>query len=65
MNNSVKNGYGEIVGYRCWTCGNVFQSMWGETCNRCRKEEKQHEEMKSEIRRLTEALEALKPKELN
>jgi DNA-directed RNA polymerase subunit N (RpoN/RPB10) len=59
MNNSIKNGYGEIVGFRCWTCGDVFQSMWGETCNRCRKQEEQANKMQAEIRRLTNALKDL------
>jgi DNA-directed RNA polymerase subunit N (RpoN/RPB10) len=55
MNNSVKNGWGEVVGFRCWTCGDVFSSMWGETCNRCREQEK----MRNQIKELTAALKNL------
>ena len=37
MNNAVYRG-DQIIGYRCWQCGEIFQSMWGETCNGCRKQ---------------------------
>lgn len=60
MNNSVKNGYGEVVGFRCWTCGDVFQSMWGETCNRCRKQSDENKKLRAEVRALTEALKSNK-----
>lgn len=61
MNNSVKNGYGEIVGFLCWTCGNIFQSMWGEECNQCRKGKDENEKLRLEIRRLTNAIQSLNP----
>lgn len=56
MNNSVKDGYGNVVGFRCWRCGNVFQSMWGETCNGCRHQDEENEKLRAEIRRLTNTL---------
>lgn len=56
MNNSITNWQGEIVGFRCWRCGGVFQSMWGETCNGCRHQDEENKKLRAEIRRLTEAL---------
>lgn len=29
MNNSVKDAHGNVIGFRCFRCGGVFQSMWG------------------------------------
>lgn len=63
MNNSVKNGYGEVIGFRCWTCGGVFSSMWGETCNRCRVEESENAKLRNEVRELTKAIKELKNRE--
>jgi uncharacterized OB-fold protein len=60
MNNSVKDAYGEVIGFRCWTCGNVFESMWGETCNRCRAKKDETQKLRAEIRSLTEAIQNLK-----
>lgn len=49
--------YGDkIVGFRCSSCGGVFGSMWGETCNGCRNTERRHKEM-------IEAMLLLNPKE--
>jgi len=45
VNNSVLNAYGHVVGYRCFECGGVFQSMWGETCNGCREKERRHQDL--------------------
>lgn len=56
MNNSVKDGYGNVIGFRCYRCGNVFQSMWGETCNRCRHNDSENEKLRTEIKRLTEVI---------
>ena len=60
MNNSVKNGWGEIIGFRCWTCGGVFQSMWGETCNKCRKDSEENEKLRKEVAELTKAIKQLR-----
>lgn len=54
MNNAVYIG-GECVGYRCFTCGGIFQSMWDCTCNGCRAKERQHKELMQQLRELTEA----------
>ena len=56
MNNAVYNGRGECVGYRCFTCNKVFQSMWDCTCNGCRKKEEMHREQIKAIKELTDAL---------
>jgi len=40
MNNSVQNYRGETIGFRCWTCGEIRNRMWGTTCNSCRLEER-------------------------
>lgn len=58
MNNSVKDGYGNVIGFRCWRCGDVFQSMWGETCNRCRHQDMENQKLRDEIKKLTEQLTA-------
>lgn len=63
MNNSVKNGYGETVGFRCWTCGGVFQSMWGETCNKCRKDESENAKLRAELSKLTDTIKLLQIKQ--
>lgn len=65
MNNSVKNGYGEIVGFRCWTCGGVFQSMWGTTCNMCRERKDGLEAQLTEMRKANETLSMLLAEKLH
>jgi hypothetical protein len=35
FNNEVKDARGRSLGFRCFTCGNVYPSMWGEVCNLC------------------------------
>jgi hypothetical protein len=40
INNSVKNWYGETIGFRCFKCEGVFPSMWGSICNKCREQER-------------------------
>lgn len=36
---------GGCAGFRCYECGKVFQSMWGDTCNGCGEVERCHNEM--------------------
>lgn len=50
LNNDVYDGRGNLLGFRCFTCYEVFPSMWGETCNRCRDVERRHEEMLAAIK---------------
>ena len=50
FNNSVKDEWGELVGFRCFECGGIFQSMWGEICNGCREKERRHQEMLAAIK---------------
>jgi hypothetical protein len=53
FNNTVRDAYGEIEGFRCWECGNVFQYMWGDTCNGCREKERRHRELLEVAKRNT------------
>ncbi len=55
-NNSVTDGWGKVIGYRCLQCGDVVQSMWGTTCNSCRKDNDKHEELIKEIQDLKKQL---------
>lgn len=50
FNNSVQDARGRTVGFRCFECGDVFQSMWGEVCNGCRRKEERHQELLAAIR---------------
>ncbi|KKN49566.1 hypothetical protein LCGC14_0641310 [marine sediment metagenome] len=45
INNDVKNWRGKTIGFRCRECGDIFQSMWETTCNKCRREEERHQEI--------------------
>lgn len=56
MNNEVYDGRGNSIGFRCFACGKIFQSMWDCTCNGCRKKEEQHREQIKAIKELTEAI---------
>lgn len=31
--------------FKCFQCGGWFDSMWGDTCNGCRKQNQQHQEL--------------------
>jgi hypothetical protein len=44
MNNRLNGGF------QCWTCREIFDSMWGETCNGCRDTEKRHKELIAAIK---------------
>jgi len=50
MNNSIKNWRGEIIGFRCWKCREMIDSMMGEICNTCRDEERRHQELMSVLK---------------
>jgi DNA-directed RNA polymerase subunit N (RpoN/RPB10) len=45
MNNEVRDGRGQLVGFRCFECSKVVPSMWDETCNECRAKERRHQEL--------------------
>ena len=48
MNNSVKDGRGVVIGYRCHVCGEVKDKMWGTSCNECDiKAENHHQLLKA------------------
>jgi len=55
VNNSVYTG-SDLQGFRCHVCGEVYQSMWGEICNKCRIVENDNASLRVEIRRLTEVI---------
>jgi hypothetical protein len=44
MNNAVRDGDGRTIGYRCFECDKIAQSMWGTVCNECRAKERRHQE---------------------
>jgi hypothetical protein len=46
INNRVGNGF------RCYQCGGIFQSMWGKTCNGCRKKNEDNEKLINEVKLL-------------
>ena len=51
MNNEVRNRDGKVIGYECFTCGGMFQRMWGTVCNECRDKERRHQEILAAMRR--------------
>jgi len=55
FNNAVQDGHGRTVGFRCYECGGVFQSMRGETCNGCREKERRHRELIEALKRTSVA----------
>ena len=59
MNNSVRNKWGEIIGFRCYQCGKVFQQMWNTTCNNCRKKNEEHDELITELKELKKTISEL------
>lgn len=40
---NFNNSVGDM--FECWTCRELYHSMWGVTCNKCREEEKRHREL--------------------
>lgn len=56
FNNSVRNWQGQIIGFRCFECGQVKGQMWGNTCNECRAKQEEAEKLRHEIRKLTEQI---------
>jgi hypothetical protein len=44
MNNSIKVN-GKVVGYRCYQCNDIVQSMWGTTCNSCRSQNEHNKKL--------------------
>ena len=47
---AVHDNSGNIIGYKCTTCGEVFDSMLGDNCNRCWTEERRHQEILKAIK---------------
>lgn len=50
INNEVRDNRGAVVGFWCQECREVYQSMWGETCNGCREKERRHQEVLAALR---------------
>jgi hypothetical protein len=44
MKTAVLDSNGRVVGYRCYECSEVFDSLWDDTCNGCRAKERRHQE---------------------
>lgn len=44
INNSVKDGYNKIIGFRCLECESVVPGMWGNICNKCTAERKRFQQ---------------------
>ena len=45
MNNDVRDGWGELIGFRCFRCEEVRSKMWGTICNQCRADDERHAEI--------------------
>ena len=43
-------------GFRCYECGKVYNSMWGDTCNKCRAEERRHQEVLASMAKKTKCV---------
>jgi len=59
MNNEVKNWQGKVIGFKCFQCGNVYDQMWDTTCNSCRNRNDENSKLRSEISKLTDAINKL------
>lgn len=44
MSNAVKDGHGNVIGWRCFECSEVVTQMWGNLCNECRAKERRHQQ---------------------
>lgn len=60
MNNEVKRWDGTVIGFQCFTCGEVKDRMWGTKCNMCRNREDENAKLRNELRKLREEIAALK-----
>lgn len=45
MNNAIRGSDGKTIGFECFRCGGMYQRMWGETCNKCRDDDRKHAEL--------------------
>lgn len=59
MNNEVTDWQDRVIGYRCFTCGEIVQSMWGNNCNDCTDRADYRRKMVALKEREVKALEAL------
>lgn len=59
LNNEVRDYQDKIIGFRCFQCGGVYQTMWENTCNNCRAKESEHNEMIKEIKQLKDEIKKL------
>ena len=60
MNNEIKDNQGKVIGYRCFGCGEIKQSMWGTTCNKCRSKHEEANKLTNEIAELKKVIASLK-----
>jgi hypothetical protein len=57
--NIIRNLNGKIIGFKCFECGKIVQSMWGDICNSCRARQERHNELIKENRKLAEEIKEL------
>jgi DNA-directed RNA polymerase subunit N (RpoN/RPB10) len=60
--NTIYDSNHRVIGFKCFECGKVVASMWGETCNSCRAKQERHEEKIAEIKKLREEIRILNKK---
>lgn len=54
MNNEIRDWQNKLVGFKCINCGIIYESGWGNNCNKCRNEERKHKEILQAIKTLTQ-----------
>ena len=54
--NTIYGQDGKVIGFRCYTCGEVKDRMWGTKCNKCRNDERENEALRNEIKRLRKTI---------
>ena len=57
INNSILDSRGNCIGFRCTQCSNIYGKGWVDVCNNCRKNNRDNELLRLEIKKLRKALE--------
>ena len=58
--NSIYDSNGRVAGFKCFECGKIVSTMWGEICNLCRAKQERHNETINEIKKLRQEITKLK-----